>query len=183
MQGLYWHFCETLFVVRLSSGGPGFPLILFRESKYNIYADILSVLHNGWVPLSNIKVYVLFEGPWSLRSLGDRLSPQNCADAQERASGCQDVCHWQPAQTSSRGNGQQNSRERLCCRRNKKRVDDITATSPVVYLPVLLLAQLEKCAQDLGSTSKAVGSSMAQLLTCAAQGNEHYTGRQQVAEA
>jgi len=36
--------------------------------------------------------------------------------------------------------------------------------------------QLEKCAQDLGSTSKAVGSSMAQLLTCAAQGNEHYTG-------
>lgn len=39
-----------------------------------------------------------------------------------------------------------------------------------------LLPQLEKCAQDLGSTSKAVGSSMAQLLTCAAQGNEHYTG-------
>ncbi|XP_078056336.1 talin-2 isoform X1 [Mustelus asterias] len=35
---------------------------------------------------------------------------------------------------------------------------------------------LEKCAQDLGCTSKAVGSSMAQLLTCAAQGNEHYTG-------
>ncbi|KAI1889785.1 hypothetical protein AGOR_G00166510 [Albula goreensis] len=35
---------------------------------------------------------------------------------------------------------------------------------------------LEKCAQDLGSTSKAVGSSMAQLLTFAAQGNEHYTG-------
>ncbi|CAF98298.1 unnamed protein product [Tetraodon nigroviridis] len=45
-----------------------------------------------------------------------------------------------------------------------------------VCLCVLLLAQLEKCAQDLGSTSKAVGSSMAQLLTCAAQGNEHYTG-------
>uniref|UniRef100_A0A672JSU8 Talin-2 n=1 Tax=Salarias fasciatus TaxID=181472 RepID=A0A672JSU8_SALFA len=36
--------------------------------------------------------------------------------------------------------------------------------------------KLEKCAQDLGSTSKSVGSSMAQLLTCAAQGNEHYTG-------
>lgn len=43
-------------------------------------------------------------------------------------------------------------------------------------LPGLFL-QLEKCAQDLGSTSKGVGSSMAQLLTCAAQGNEHYTGR------
>lgn len=49
-----------------------------------------------------------------------------------------------------------------------------------VYLCVLLLAQLEKCAKDLGSTSKAVGSSMAQLLTCAAQGNEHYTGEKSV---
>lgn len=45
----------------------------------------------------------------------------------------------------------------------------------MVYL--CILTQLEKCAQDLGSTSKAVGSSMAQLLTCAAQGNEHYTGK------
>uniref|UniRef100_A0A8C8LRP7 Talin 2 n=1 Tax=Oncorhynchus tshawytscha TaxID=74940 RepID=A0A8C8LRP7_ONCTS len=35
---------------------------------------------------------------------------------------------------------------------------------------------MEQCARDLGSTSKSVGSSMAQLLTCAAQGNEHYTG-------
>lgn len=50
--------------------------------------------------------------------------------------------------------------------------------NPTACLCVLLLAQLEKCAQDLGSTSKAVGSSMAQLLTCAAQGNEHYTGEE-----
>lgn len=56
----------------------------------------------------------------------------------------------------------------------------ITALHEVVYLCVLLLTQLEKCAQDLGSTSKAVGSSMAQLLTCAAQGNEHYTGKRSV---
>lgn len=35
---------------------------------------------------------------------------------------------------------------------------------------------MDKCTQDLGGTSKAVGSSAAQLLTCAAQGNEHYTG-------
>ncbi|XP_024853768.1 talin-2 isoform X3 [Bos taurus] len=42
---------------------------------------------------------------------------------------------------------------------------------------------LEKCAQDLGSTSKAVGSSMAQLLTCAAQGNEHYTGETRLHDA
>ncbi len=52
--------------------------------------------------------------------------------------------------------------------------------NPVVNLFILLLTQLEKCAQDLGSTSKAVGSSMAQLLTCAAQGNEHYTGNESV---
>lgn len=44
------------------------------------------------------------------------------------------------------------------------------------FCPSPCFLQLEKCAQDLGSTSKAVGSSMAQLLTCAAQGNEHYTG-------
>ena len=50
----------------------------------------------------------------------------------------------------------------------------------IVYLYILLFIQLEKCAQDLGSTSKAVGSSMAQLLTCAAQGNEHYTGKRSV---
>ena len=43
--------------------------------------------------------------------------------------------------------------------------------------------QLGKCAQDLGSTSKAVGSSMAQLLTCAAQGNEHYTGEGSVGQS
>uniref|UniRef100_A0A8C2I8Z4 Talin 2 n=1 Tax=Cyprinus carpio TaxID=7962 RepID=A0A8C2I8Z4_CYPCA len=43
-------------------------------------------------------------------------------------------------------------------------------------VPTVHCLLLEKCAQDLGSTSKAVGSSMAQLLTCAAQGNEHYTG-------
>ncbi|XP_076880001.1 talin-2-like isoform X4 [Brachyhypopomus gauderio] len=35
---------------------------------------------------------------------------------------------------------------------------------------------LEKCAQDLSSTSEVVGSSMAKLLTCAAQGSEHDTG-------
>lgn len=57
--------------------------------------------------------------------------------------------------------------------------------SNVVTMPesgglFVLIAQLEKCAQDLGSTSKAVGSSMAQLLTCAAQGNEHYTGKHDV---
>lgn len=45
-----------------------------------------------------------------------------------------------------------------------------------VHHKVVSVPQLEKCAQDLGSTSKAVGSSMAQLLTCAAQGNEDYTG-------
>lgn len=50
------------------------------------------------------------------------------------------------------------------------------ATFPSLIITSFFLFQLEKCAQDLGSTSKSVGSSMAQLLTCAAQGNEHYTG-------
>lgn len=62
----------------------------------------------------------------------------------------------------------------------KPRDEAITALHQMVYLCVLLLTQLERCAQDLGSTSKAVGSSMAQLLTCAAQGNEHYTGKRSV---
>eukprot|EP01137_Pigoraptor_chileana_P018402 Opistho-2@77812 len=34
----------------------------------------------------------------------------------------------------------------------------------------------ESCANELGATSKTVGSSMAQLLTAANQGNENYTG-------
>ena len=35
---------------------------------------------------------------------------------------------------------------------------------------------VESCALQLGATSKTVGSSMAQLLTAANQGNENYTG-------
>lgn len=39
--------------------------------------------------------------------------------------------------------------------------------------PVL---QMEKCAQDLGNSTKAVSSAIAQLLGEVAQGNENYTG-------
>ena len=35
---------------------------------------------------------------------------------------------------------------------------------------------IETCSMELGATSKTVGSSMAQLLTAANQGNENYTG-------
>ncbi len=35
---------------------------------------------------------------------------------------------------------------------------------------------VESCAGELGASSKTVGSSMAQLLTAANQGNENYTG-------
>lgn len=35
---------------------------------------------------------------------------------------------------------------------------------------------VESCSMELGATSKTVGSSMAQLLTAANQGNENYTG-------
>lgn len=60
---------------------------------------------------------------------------------------------------------------------DSKLLSEIISMKQLIYLCLLMLTQLEKCAQDLGSTSKTVGSSMAQLLTCAAQGNEHYTGR------
>ena len=36
--------------------------------------------------------------------------------------------------------------------------------------------KVASCALELGAVSKAVGSSMAQLLTAANQGNESYTG-------
>uniref|UniRef100_A0A287AC34 Talin 2 n=1 Tax=Sus scrofa TaxID=9823 RepID=A0A287AC34_PIG len=58
----------------------------------------------------------------------------------------------------------------------KSELQDAKMASVESQLKPLPGETLEKCAQDLGSTSKAVGSSMAQLLTCAAQGNEHYTG-------
>lgn len=36
--------------------------------------------------------------------------------------------------------------------------------------------QMEKCAQDLGNSTKAVSSAIAHLLGEVAQGNENYTG-------
>lgn len=38
------------------------------------------------------------------------------------------------------------------------------------------MTQLEKCTQDLGNSTKAVSSAIAQLLSEATQGNENYTG-------
>ncbi|XP_068598204.1 talin-2a [Brachionichthys hirsutus] len=58
----------------------------------------------------------------------------------------------------------------------KSELQDAKLAAVNAQLKPLPGESLERCAQDLGSTSKAVGSSMAQLLTCAAQGNEHYTG-------
>uniref|UniRef100_A0A3Q2Y8S6 Talin 2a n=1 Tax=Hippocampus comes TaxID=109280 RepID=A0A3Q2Y8S6_HIPCM len=58
----------------------------------------------------------------------------------------------------------------------KSELQDASLAAGNAQLKPLPGESLEKCAQELGSTSKSVGSSMAQLLTCAAQGNEHYTG-------
>ncbi|XP_061881025.1 talin-2a isoform X2 [Entelurus aequoreus] len=58
----------------------------------------------------------------------------------------------------------------------KNELQDARLAAGNLQLKPLPGESLEKCAQELGSTSKSVGSSMAQLLTCAAQGNEHYTG-------
>lgn len=45
-----------------------------------------------------------------------------------------------------------------------------TSMSPLISL------QMEKCAQDLGNSTKAVSSAIAHLLGEVAQGNENYTG-------
>uniref|UniRef100_A0A3P9JT59 Talin 2a n=1 Tax=Oryzias latipes TaxID=8090 RepID=A0A3P9JT59_ORYLA len=58
----------------------------------------------------------------------------------------------------------------------RSELQDAKLAATTTQLKPLPGESLEKCAQDLGSTSKSVGSSMAQLLTCAAQGNEHFTG-------
>ncbi|XP_061132900.1 talin-2a [Syngnathus typhle] len=58
----------------------------------------------------------------------------------------------------------------------KSELQDARLAAGNAQLKPLPGESLEKCAQELGSTSKSVGSSMAQLLTCAAQGNDHYTG-------
>ena len=46
----------------------------------------------------------------------------------------------------------------------------------ISYYGNIVHTQPESCALELGATSKTVGSSMAQLLTAANQGNESYTG-------
>ena len=46
----------------------------------------------------------------------------------------------------------------------------------VLFSCLVPTLQVSSCALELGSTSKSVGSSMAQLLTAANQGNESYTG-------
>lgn len=47
-----------------------------------------------------------------------------------------------------------------------------------LFLPMspCCVIQLEKCSQDLGTSTKAVSSAIAQLLSEATQGNENYTG-------
>ena len=47
--------------------------------------------------------------------------------------------------------------------------------SKCIASAVCLNIQPESCALELGATSKTVGSSMAQLLTAANQGNKSYT--------
>lgn len=42
--------------------------------------------------------------------------------------------------------------------------------------PSPIVLQMEKCAQDLGNSTKAVSSAIAHLLGEVAQGNENYTG-------
>jgi hypothetical protein len=144
-----------------------------------LYPQLLIVMfsyrkHSFWALCERSLCMCASAGPWSLWSSGDRLCSQCCPNSQEWASRCQDGCARWAAQTTSWGIGQfiiECIDLFQSCKANLQMCENAWLGAPVLSL------QLEKCAQDLGSTSKAVGSSMAQLLTCAAQGNEHYTGR------
>ncbi|XP_064644929.1 talin-1-like isoform X17 [Lineus longissimus] len=58
----------------------------------------------------------------------------------------------------------------------EKELDEILASADSKNLLPLPGETAESCALQVGATSKTVGSSMAQLLTAATQGNENYTG-------
>uniref|UniRef100_A0A673A828 Talin-1 n=1 Tax=Sphaeramia orbicularis TaxID=375764 RepID=A0A673A828_9TELE len=58
----------------------------------------------------------------------------------------------------------------------EKDIKDAKAASEEGKLKPLPGETLEKCSQDLGTSTKAVSSAIAQLLSEATQGNENYTG-------
>uniref|UniRef100_A0AAX7SCX9 Talin 2a n=1 Tax=Astatotilapia calliptera TaxID=8154 RepID=A0AAX7SCX9_ASTCA len=58
----------------------------------------------------------------------------------------------------------------------RSELQDAKMTAVNAQLKPLPGESVRNIIQDMLITSKSVGSSMAQLLTCAAQGNEHYTG-------
>ncbi|XP_074474472.1 talin-1 isoform X1 [Sebastes fasciatus] len=58
----------------------------------------------------------------------------------------------------------------------EKEIQEAKASAEGGKLKPLPGETLEKCSQDLGTSTKAVSSSMAQLLSEATQGNENYTG-------
>ncbi|XP_077478132.1 talin-1 isoform X1 [Stigmatopora argus] len=61
-------------------------------------------------------------------------------------------------------------------RRLEKDIQDAKASADEGKLKPLPGENLEKCSQDLGTSTKAVSSAVAQLLSEATQGNENYTG-------
>ncbi|XP_077353382.1 talin-1 isoform X1 [Festucalex cinctus] len=61
-------------------------------------------------------------------------------------------------------------------RRLEKDIQDAKVSADEGKLKPLPGENLEKCSQDLGTSTKAVSSAIAQLLSEATQGNENYTG-------
>lgn len=55
-------------------------------------------------------------------------------------------------------------------------VEDSENNRLFLQLSSCCVVQLEKCSQELGTSTKAVTSSIAQLLSEATQGNENYIG-------
>lgn len=145
----------------------------------NTSSDGLKTVSLEWL-IQWSALSLCFLGPRSLRPHGDPLSSHSRPNSEDWAPRCQDGCHRHAAETTTWRIGQENLINWINQRLSLLLVITLSSIAESVCLgvwcTVLFSLQLEKCAQDLGSTSKSVGSSMAQLLTCAAQGNEHYTG-------
>lgn len=111
-------------------------------------------------------------GTGSLRAPGDRLGTGPGAEFGEGPEGGQGSRQGWQAEASARrdgegtrgdGHGGLGEAEPLCV---------VTGPNP----SMLFALQMEKCAQDLGNSTKAVTSAIAHLLGEVAQGNENYTG-------
>lgn len=136
----------------------------------------------------------MYAGSGSVRSIGDRQCSVNGERSGEGHPGGQGFSRAGQTQTTARRNGATHTNTVfipylvVACQElmSTARISFISQATKWtnwrnVYRTVWLtlcvfVAQLEKCSQDLGNSTKAVSSAIAQLLSEATQGNENYTG-------